>query len=216
MTSLDSFGPYFEVRTDVPAGHGWLPLRALLEPPVLDGRVAAVRTALGGGVSRRVAASTYSLGLFARLVSPVVGAHALGRPLPRPGLDASWWSPVDSGPLPLALTGPLAPADVAGLLEEVVEPLAAAVGSRFSVSRQILGGNAASAVFGAARVVASADAASGRAAHDLAVELLGSGLAGAGTWRDGGFVRASCCLFYRVPGGGYCGDCVLTAGRTRG
>ena len=24
------------------------------------------------------------------------------------------------------------------------------------------------------------------------------------------FKRTSCCLYYRVPGGGYCGDCVLT------
>jgi ferric iron reductase protein FhuF len=24
-----------------------------------------------------------------------------------------------------------------------------------------------------------------------------------------GFRRRSCCLYYRVPGGGICGDCVL-------
>ena len=24
-----------------------------------------------------------------------------------------------------------------------------------------------------------------------------------------GFARRTCCLFYRVPGGGTCGDCVL-------
>ncbi|MEU7551440.1 (2Fe-2S)-binding protein [Streptomyces sp. NPDC044571] len=23
------------------------------------------------------------------------------------------------------------------------------------------------------------------------------------------FVRRSCCLYYKVPGGGFCGDCVL-------
>jgi hypothetical protein len=26
-----------------------------------------------------------------------------------------------------------------------------------------------------------------------------------------GFARRTCCLFYRVPGGGTCGDCVLDA-----
>ncbi|TDC76951.1 ferric iron reductase, partial [Actinomadura sp. 7K507] len=25
----------------------------------------------------------------------------------------------------------------------------------------------------------------------------------------GGFVRHNCCLYYRVPGGGMCGDCGL-------
>ena len=29
------------------------------------------------------------------------------------------------------------------------------------------------------------------------------------------FTRTSCCLFYRVPGGGLCGDCVLAAPRRR-
>jgi len=27
-------------------------------------------------------------------------------------------------------------------------------------------------------------------------------------------VRASCCLFYRIPGGGLCGDCVLAHRQT--
>ncbi|WP_372507037.1 (2Fe-2S)-binding protein [Actinomadura madurae] len=27
--------------------------------------------------------------------------------------------------------------------------------------------------------------------------------------RGGGFVRNNCCLYYRVPGGGMCGDCGL-------
>ncbi|WP_250213408.1 (2Fe-2S)-binding protein [Acrocarpospora catenulata] len=39
-----------------------------------------------------------------------------------------------------------------------------------------------------------------------------------GTGRFAGepfFVRRSCCLYYRVPGGGTCGDCVLAqSGRT--
>ncbi|MEC4021033.1 (2Fe-2S)-binding protein, partial [Streptomyces sp. H27-D2] len=38
-----------------------------------------------------------------------------------------------------------------------------------------------------------------------------------GNWRAAGerdFVRRSCCLYYRVPGGGMCGDCVLLPTRT--
>jgi ferric iron reductase protein FhuF len=48
-------------------------------------------------------------------------------------------------------------------------------------------------------------------ADALLEALLRSGpLAGTGRRRDDGtFVRRSCCLFYRVPGAGTCGDCVL-------
>ena len=71
-------------------------------------------------------------------------------------------------------------------------------------------------------VPARADAALGLANRLLAREpLTGTG------WfdhrpDDGGprpgwsFTRTSCCLFYRVPGGGLCGDCVLAAPRRRG
>jgi hypothetical protein len=35
-------------------------------------------------------------------------------------------------------------------------------------------------------------------------------LRGAGRFaRPGLFIRRSCCLYYRIPGGGLCGDCVL-------
>ncbi|MFD7559857.1 (2Fe-2S)-binding protein, partial [Streptomyces sp. NPDC059835] len=70
---------------------------------------------------------------------------------------------------------------------------------------------------GALRVLL--DRVPGGAAVDLAGDLLGEGgaLAGTGTFihEEGlgvAFVRRSCCLYYKVPGGGLCGDCVL---RTR-
>lgn len=34
-------------------------------------------------------------------------------------------------------------------------------------------------------------------------------LRGTAEFAGGRFRRRSCCLFYQVPGGGYCGDCVL-------
>ncbi|MGN6608865.1 MAG: (2Fe-2S)-binding protein [Jatrophihabitans sp.] len=48
-------------------------------------------------------------------------------------------------------------------------------------------------------------------ADDAVRRLLGEGwLAGAGTWPEGGaFRRRNCCLLYRVPAAGSCGDCVL-------
>jgi ferric iron reductase protein FhuF len=50
----------------------------------------------------------------------------------------------------------------------------------------------------------------------VAEELLArESLRGHGRYeRPDRFVRASCCLFYRIPGGGLCGDCVLAHRQT--
>lgn len=216
QAELGMLGPFFAVGRDLD-GPGWLPLRALLEGPALDERVAHVGAVLGRlagtEIEPRVAASTLSLGLFARLVSPVLGAAALGLPLPRPTLDDAWWRPVEAGPWPLALTGPgdLAEpedADPEALLTDVVAPLVERLAASYSLSRKIGWGNAASAVFGAAGMLARARPDLARAARATAEGLLAGPLAGTG---DPGppFVRRSCCLYYRIPGGGYCGDCVL-------
>jgi hypothetical protein len=209
---LAGLGPFFEVHRTTGTG-AWRPLRALLDGPVLAERVAHVRTVLtrlaGADVEPRVAASTMSLGVFARLVSPVLGARVLGVPLPRPGLDDTWWQPVAHGPWPLALSGPAAgPPDLDGVLADVLVPLAEAVAEQFSLSRQVLSGNIASAVFGAVRMTGTARPELAGAARDIGARLLAGSLAGTGELRDD-FVRASCCLYYRIPGGGYCGDCVL-------
>jgi len=213
LRALADFGPFFAVGSM--AGPQWQPLRTLLDAATLDERVTRVRAEMsamaGAAIDRRVAASTMSLGLFARLVSPVLAAAALGLRLPWLSLDASWWRPVDRGPLPLplALTGPAADADPAGAITEVVDPIAARLADRCSLSMTVLRGNVASAVFGAATVVRSVRPDLSPAVGALGVALLSATLAGTGTMRGRRFVRSSCCLYYRVPGGGYCGDCVL-------
>ena len=82
----------------------------------------------------------------------------------------------------------------------------------------MLWGNAASAVAGGKRVLAERAPAAGRAGGARwPRRLLDAGpLAGTGGLlppqppdRDWSFRRRSCCLYYRVPGGGLCGDCVL-------
>lgn len=213
---LAALGRFFAVhRPAGPPAGPWRRLRDLLDPATLDERVTAVRTALsrlaGTDVEPRVAASTMSLGLFARLISPVLGAAVLGVGLPRPTLNQAWWQPVAGGPWPLALTGPDLPPDPATLLSDIVEPIADAIAERCSLSMRILSGNAASAVFGAVTMIGSARPDLAPAARDTARALLAKPLAGTGDLRDGRFVRSSCCLYYRIPGGGYCGDCVLAA-----
>ena len=216
LRSLAQFGAFFAVGP-LDGRDGWRPLRGLLDGETLDERVARVRAALsasaGGEVELRVAASTMSLGLFARLVSPALGAAALQLRLPRPTLDSIWWRAVDSGPWLLALTGPRTQVSPAGVLTEVLEPVAEYIGRRYGLSRLILRGNAASAVFGAVNVIRSVRIDLLPTARDLAAALLSGPLSGTGQLHRQRFVRFSCCLYYRVPGGGYCGDCVLVRRR---
>jgi ferric iron reductase protein FhuF len=81
------------------------------------------------------------------------------------------------------------------------------------VSARILWGNAASAVHGAATVLAANRPDRAAPARQLAALLLARPpLRGTGTWTaDGGFRRRSCCLIYRAAAApeAICGDCVL-------
>ncbi|MEW2292855.1 (2Fe-2S)-binding protein [Streptomyces sp. NPDC006743] len=102
------------------------------------------------------------------------------------------------------------------VLHAHLEPLAAALRARYRLAPGLLRGNAASALAAAARQVRGWARQDGRTeagdlAHDLAVRLLAHpALAGAGTLGATGFRRRSCCLYYRVPGGGVCGDCCFS------
>lgn len=216
VTPLDALGPYFAVAERGP-DEPWRPLGDLLDQAVLAERIEHTATVLSGlaraEIEPRVAASTMALGLFSRIVSPGLGAVAVGLEAPVLTLDRGWWQPVESGPWPIAAErrepqlDPLTPA-----ISGVVEPLVRAIGAIASLSEQVLWGNASSAVFGAVAMLrrTGADPA-GRAAR-LALGALTDGvLRGAGSVTAGRFVRDSCCLYYRIPGGGYCGDCVLAA-----
>ena len=93
-------------------------------------------------------------------------------------------------------------------MAEVVQPLSGAISGRYSLSELVVRGNAGSALFGAVSMIGLTRPDLVDRAQDLAVTLLEGPLAGTGRAAEG-FVRSSCCLYYRVPGGGYCGDCVL-------
>jgi hypothetical protein len=202
-------GPFFdvEVRGDDPA---WRPVRDLLAGDALAERVAWTAEALsvraGVEVGQRVAASTFSLGLFARLVSPTIGASLQGVAGPDP--DSLLWQPVDGGPLRLA-TDTWGEPDLGRLLDDLVEPVVARLDAEYGVSTTIGRGNVASAVHGAARMAAQADPSLTRAAGVLLRRSLDDGLLRGTADVGPPFVRRSCCLYYRLPGGGYCGDCVL-------
>jgi hypothetical protein len=190
-------------------------------------------------VSDRVAASTVFLGLASRLVSPSLGAAALSGVVPYLTLDNLWWRPVNGGPIPLA-AGPTTGRDIGGaetghqlddaaamLAEHCVQgmasPVAGVFQGLFRLSPLVLRGNIASALAGAAGMLGRsfpdrAETAAQLTARMLALEpLRGTGkLVQPDISQPRRFlIRRSCCLYYRVPGGGTCGDCVLTPEHVR-
>jgi ferric iron reductase protein FhuF len=218
-------GPFFQVdERPGPDWNSWAALSA--DPEPLRSRVEEVRALLAAGpgspqVERAVVASIVHLGLVARLVSPLLGAALLAGVLPVTSPEQVHVRVAGANPLPLVL-GATSPTEVSSAgdlaaafdrcwLVPAVEPLTRTVGFAWSVSRQVLDGNVTSAVAGALRIAATARPELAGTADAVLEAFLRSGtLAGTGQRReDGSFVRRSCCLFYRVPGAGTCGDCIL-------
>jgi hypothetical protein len=200
--------PFFAFEThpaDATPAPPWRAMRELVDDPtVLADRVHAVRARLATGrpadaVELRVAASVTHLGLVARLVSPALAADVV----PDLDLRLTWWQPMLGGPFPLSV------ADTSASLDQLLDgPLTTltAAARPFGVADQILWGNVASALHGAAAMI-------GERANDTVDRLMSRPtLGGTGTSTDGRFRRRTCCLIYRAaPGrdGAVCGDCVL-------
>nr|WP_202516693.1 (2Fe-2S)-binding protein [Streptomyces sp. SID161] len=169
----------------------------------------------------RVAASIAQQGLAARLWSAAVGCAVLYGRLPDLDPRLLRWDARAAAPDDLWLTGlrPLR-GDAAGLAEAVLhghlEPLTAALRDRYGVAAGLLWGNAGSALAATGRELSRWARAHGRTdvaarARALTGELLAHPLLKATGTRTGtAFRRRSCCLYYRVPGGGLCGDCCFT------
>ncbi|BCB76421.1 (2Fe-2S)-binding protein [Phytohabitans flavus] len=238
LAAAGAVGPYF--AWDAWAGEtGWRPFADLLDGDVAGSRVAGARSTLvttyrlsEDAVPVRVVASITFLGIVSRLVSPPLGAAVAGGVLPLAGRDDLWWRPVPSGPLPVAYRGgqalpcggldarTVAEALVRSAVAGPVSDLLAVFRDRFRLSPQVLWGNVASALAGAAGVLAGADRPYAERAGAIVEHAFAQPpLAGTGTLvqpdpaRARRFlVRRSCCLYYRIPGGGTCADCVLTPG----
>jgi hypothetical protein len=206
LAGAAALGPFFEIVTD-PAEEAdptWRPLPEL-DTARLVGLTGAYADRLGT-TEQRVAASILFQGLASRLWSPVVAAAARGVV---PDLAGLHWRWAPGAPIALWLADPSGhragtAAERAGLVHrEVVErqlrPLRETMLGFVRLADGLLWGNAASALAGTLR------------AGSLVRELFArEPLAGTGTFERRGFVRRSCCLYYRVPPGGeMCGDCAL-------
>jgi hypothetical protein len=215
LADVARVGPYFSVETDPDvADHPlWRPLTALYGPALPD-QIAAVRVRLGT-TEDRVAASLLFQGVAGRILSPVLATAAGHGRVPDLAPARTYWRAAAPGPILLATPGaPALAADTATVRRVVVDdhllPLVSAIRSVTPVAEGLLWGNAASALIGAMTVLAMARPAHAKAASQLVEELLGTPpLAGTGDVGPHGFRRRSCCLYYRVPGGGKCGDCAL-------
>ncbi|RKT55944.1 (2Fe-2S)-binding protein [Saccharothrix australiensis] len=193
-----------------PGGDGWLPGDALLDGSALPRTVEAIAERYRTGEDR-VAASLFFLSFTARLLCPTVAAHAVGGVAPdiRPG--NLWWRYGPDG-LRVRIAEPVAGVGVV----ESLEPVVAAIREVVPVARGLLWGNAASSIAGALRTVGRSGVASVEDCLALGARLLGDPpLRGSGEFipfpGEVVFRRRSCCLYYRVDGGGTCGDCPLPA-----
>jgi hypothetical protein len=204
------------------------------DPEGIEVRVAASLVQLGlAGRLISLALGPAVLGGVVPDLGTVTPGRPAGTPAERGGL---WWQDVLGGPVPMALPRPrgraadpgdldaLADLFVADVLDGPVAGLGRAVNAHTPLSAKILRGNVASALGGAVKMLSAAVPDRADAALGLANRLLArEPLAGTGAFvfqpDDGGprpgwaFTRTSCCLFYRVPGGGLCGDCVLVRAR---
>ncbi len=209
LSEISSYGGFFALTVGGdPAG--WHPVVQSYADgyaDLIDATVRHYRTA-----ESRVGASLVHLGHAARLWSPVL-ACALGHGVVP---DLSDLQRADDGAalrLPEPAGEPVTPTPellYRLVVQHHMEPLAA--GLRVDLAPGLLSGNIASALVGTSRALLAARPDLRGPVVEMTNDLLDTGcLAGSGviTGGDLAFRRRSCCLFYRLPGGGTCGDCPL-------
>lgn len=206
LAQLSAISPFFAVGTG-PVDDGWRPVQQLYtDTDLLADVVAGVATRIET-TEARVAASTFHLDFAARLWS--IGLGALAEHGLLVDLDALLFK-VD-GRIRLHLQHPtcrhgddLGPQLVDTVVTDHLVPLAAALRRLQPIPDDLLWGNAASALLGAGRMLDRDQLARSLCADER--------LSGAVRFADAGsdYRRLSCCLYYRVPGGGLCGDCALS------
>ncbi len=222
------FGEYFALSSA--RGPGWNSIDDLLAPTTVTELVTMTRNAVAAStrstphdVPVRMAASSLQMSLAARLVSPVIGAAVGTGAVPELTPDSLRWTSAGHT-VRFAATGlrwrAIEQAEAAAplihdtLLGGVMAALIGTVQSAASLSPTVMWGNVISAANGAVTVMGMTDPGAVSAGRRLVGALARTGMLRGTAVTDGAtFVRRSCCLFYQVPGGGLCGDCVLRTPR---
>ncbi|MDD7813274.1 ATP-binding cassette domain-containing protein [Mycobacterium sp. CSUR Q5927] len=213
LHELSTVSSYFAASTGPAPGGGWRPVTQLYtDQTLLAAAIGNVRDRIGAP-DLRVAVSTFFLGFAARLWSIGLGALAERGLLLDLSPDELWYAESDGTvrlhlPNPVAWQGDCPETLLADMvLGRHLGPLVDAVRELSPISERLLRGNAASAALGAARALGT------EPGWDLARricddERLADTIRFNGSGTD--YRRTTCCLFYRTPAGGLCGDCALT------
>ena len=217
LAELSAVNQYFAIGTG-PVDSDWRSVQQLYtDPDLLGGIVERVGLRIGAA-ERRVAASIFFLGFAARLWSVGVGAVVGHRLLPERAAEQLVFREV-GGQIALHIARPigwqgddLEPMLADTVLDSHLTPLSRALHGLGPISRELLRGNAVSARLGAAREYdRHRGAASPGPAWQLARSLCADErFSGTVYFSKIDYRRSSCCLYYRTPGGGVCGDCVFT------
>ncbi|MGV9803751.1 (2Fe-2S)-binding protein [Mycobacterium sp. NPDC003449] len=230
LRAVAGLGEFFALP-EVSADPSWAPVMSLLGDASAVHRYAlAARSAIAAGmaveaasVPLKAAASSVHLSIVARLLSPAIGAAGRFGAVPMLTPETLFWQPTSSHRPALGAgrvswapaTDPrrAAAAIVDPLIADVLAPFNETMRQAVSLSPRVMWGNIASAAHGAVTVLTRACPESAGRARGLVAALIATDpLTGSAGIVDGRFRRRNCCLFYQVPGGGYCGDCVLVDG----
>lgn len=214
LASLATVNPYFVATTGDPGLGDWRPASRLYDEADALAEVVGHVGARISSTEYRVAASTLFLGYAARLWSLVLGGAVRDRRLLDLDPAELLWLD-DHGQIRLHVREPRGweGADLVDLVRAMVldrhlEPMVDSIRSAEPMSERLLWGNAASALIGAARVL---DGDTRTDAITVTETILRDPRLTDTVDREGaGYRRRSCCLFYRTPVSGYCGDCALT------
>ena len=214
--------PLFALATGPPPADegGWRLASDLTGVAVAERLVGEVGQAFGRPAAR-VAASMVVLGYSSRLVAPTVAALLRDSLLLDVAPGKVCWRYAPGNGFQLRLPEPSGSRDAPLLdrwCDQVVDDhlgaLVRSVRAVVPVAEGLLWGNVASSLAGALRSLALTGSVPPPDCYEAGLVLLGHRpLRGSGslTLRLGQlhFVRRSCCLYYRLPGGGLCGDCPL-------
>lgn len=221
LSPVAALGEFFALPTA--DDRAWLPISGLWVHEYTMRTRQATAAAFGVDEARipvKAAASSLHLSIAARLLSPAVGAAVCLDAIPLLSADSVFWQPTSTHRPALAAadvrwvaaTSPqkAAATITESLIATVLSPLNDALRQSVSLSPQVMWGNIASAANGAVTVLSQSRPDARDRGQALVRALLSTPpLTGAAEIVDGQFRRRNCCLFYQVPGGGYCGDCVL-------
>ena len=196
LARLSESGMYFTLGTGPVAEDDWQPTATLRRPAVRDRVVEEVARQLDVD-EIRVAASTLFFGFAARLWSVAAGTRQADGRCVSIGPQELLWRSVN-GSLHLHIEQPrMGRSARTEVLDNHIDPCIEAW--RDIVAPGLLWGNTTSALLGAAGVTGDTTSRWVTALlNDPRLQL---------TLEPNTHRRRSCCLFYRTPAGGVCGDC---------